>query len=843
GNQINPDIALTESGSYVVAWVGESDYALNGVCARFYPGGAAQAKQVQIAGRKGIRCWDVDVQINEATGLVWISWIQGSTTREGADTVCGVYYDVNGKQLSDVFTVAQNGDQSVEAFDVESVMMRDDTLQYVVAWSVVDPDTLTREVYQRVFVAQKNSNGRYVAVEKLAKTRVNETTTRGQYSPQIAMVDDDGAAHGKYYVVWVSDQTQGNQAGADIYARAYNIADGSSAEFLGTTGEARVNATTMHRQYMPSVDANSDGVGFTWTSYDAEEFNYDSDLREDRHDDGVCVRVFNNAGQPVNVADEAYARGEVVGADQGEFVINSTSAGNQDMSSIAMFAWEDVGGEQPAPKFVVAWRGPNEFAGYALEDTEEGGTTGGNDNDNNNNNENESAAGYMGPYSVFHKLISSGASYSETGDPAVTAKTERFTSNAANESGSDGFYRPVDGGELVAAAGSVASTKLNLTGTTGDDQIVVETNASGVATIKINGKTQTVPTGTTAIVIDGLGGNDSIVYKSAASNTVQVDATNGTVYVNGAISVLATNLESALVDGGGNLVINATEAGDYVELSATSAKATSASGFELTAANFATVSAVGGGKASAALVGSDGDDVVSATATTVATTGVELKKFANVRIDGGAGNDVATIEGATALNASENAVVASTANSTIVAFGFETVNAKGVGVATANVYGSRGDDSLLADATKTEMVYATGAILTTSGFNTTNVFGNGGADRASLFAGSGTSVFDGRANQATLSNGSFARKLNGFSNVAVFGSEEGKLIANLYDTIGDDAFALAQDSATMDVDGANLYSILAADQVKIKREAGRGDDSIEEADALDYLFSTENWDF
>ncbi|MBQ9128483.1 MAG: trypsin-like serine protease, partial [Thermoguttaceae bacterium] len=59
GNQIDPDIALTESGSYVVAWVGESDDALNGVCARFYPGGAAQAKQIQIAGRKGIRCWDV----------------------------------------------------------------------------------------------------------------------------------------------------------------------------------------------------------------------------------------------------------------------------------------------------------------------------------------------------------------------------------------------------------------------------------------------------------------------------------------------------------------------------------------------------------------------------------------------------------------------------------------------------------------------------------------------------------------------------------------------------------------------------------------------------------------
>ncbi len=833
GNQIHPDIALTESGSYVVAWVGESDDALNGVCARFYPGGAAQAKQVQIAGRKGIRCWNTDVQINEATGLVLITWIQGSTTREGADKVCGVYYDVNGEQKSEVFTVAENGDQSVESFDVESAMV-DGKLQYVVAWTVADPNTLTREVYQRSFVANY-VGGEYVVEEIAGKTRVNETTTRGQYTPQIAIVDETG----KYYVVWVSDQTQAN--GADIYARAYN-ADGSSASFLGTTGEALVNTTVAHRQHQPSVDANEDGVVFAWTSFDAEEFNYDSDLREDRHDDGICVRVFNDAGQPVNVANEKLALGAVVGSNDGEFVINGTTAGYQTDPSVAIFDWELVDGVL-APKFVVAWQGPNLNAGEAIED-EDGTTDSDSTNNNNNNDDNDEETGdaYIGPYSTFYKLISAGGSASQTGDATiVSSKSERFTAVAENNSGSNGFYRPLDSGEQVVAAESVSST-LKLTGTTGDDEIVVETTANGAVSVKINGKTQTVPTGTTAIVVDGLGGNDSLVCKATASNAVKVDATNGTVRVGGAISVTATNLETANIDGG-TLEISASAAGDYVELSAASAKATSANGFELTAANFATVSAVGGGKASASLIGSDGDDVVSATATTVATNGVELQNFASVRIDGGAGNDVATIDGATALNAAESVVVAATSGSTIVAFGFETVEAKGVGVATANVYGSRGDDSVLADASKTEMVYAAGTILRASGFNSTNVFGNGGADRASLFAGSGTNTFEGRATQATLSGSSFARNLNGFSNVAVFGSDEGKLLANLYDTFGDDAFALAQDSATMDVDGANLYSILAVDQVKIKREAGRGDDSIEAADALDYLFSTENWDF
>ncbi|MBR4833814.1 MAG: trypsin-like serine protease [Thermoguttaceae bacterium] len=841
GNQIHPDIALTEGGSYVVSWVGESEDALNGVCARFYPGGAAQPKQVQIAGRKGIRCWNTDVQINEATGLVLITWIQGSTTREGADKVCGVYYDVNGEQKSEVFTVAENGDQSVESFDVESAMV-DGKLQYVVAWTVADPDTLTREVYQRAFVANY-VGGEYVVEEIAGKTRVNENTTRGQYTPQIAIVDE-GPDAGKYYVVWVSDQTQAN--GADIYARAYN-ADGSAASFLGKTGEALVNTTVAHRQHQPSVDANEYGVVFAWTSFDAEEFNYDPDLREDRHDDGICVRVFNAAGQPVNVANDRLALGAVVGSNEGEFVLNGTTAGYQTAPSVAIFDWELVDGVY-APKFVVAWQGPNLNAGEAIEDEE--GTTNNNNNanhNNNNKNNNGENAGdaYIGPYSTFYKLISAGGSASQTGDATiVSSKSERFTADVSKDSGSNGFYRPVDSGELVLAAGSGVSSTLKLNGTSGDDEIVVETAANGVATIKINGKTQTVPTGTTAIVVDGLGGNDSIVYKSASANDVAVDATNGAVRIFGSVSFAATNVESATLNGaGGTLSVSATANGDYVELGAGSAKATSAKGFELNAEGFANVSALGGGVAAATLVGTSGDDVVSATASTVATTGVELKNFASVRIDGGAGDDVAKIDGATSLNASENAVVASTASSTIVAFGFETVEAKGVGSATANVYGSRGDDSVLADAAKTEMVYAAGTVLRASGFDTTNVFGNGGADRASLFAGSGLNTFEGRATQASLTGGSFARNLNGFSNVAVFGSDEGKLIANLYDTFGDDAFALAQDSATMDVDGANLYSILAVDQVKVKREAGRGDDSIEEADALDYLFSTENWDF
>ncbi|MBR5244176.1 MAG: trypsin-like serine protease, partial [Thermoguttaceae bacterium] len=357
GNQIQPDVAMTENGSYVVAWVGESANALNGVCARFYGGG--KENQIQIAGRKGIRCWDVDVQINEETGLVLISWLQGSTTNEGADQVCGVYYDIYGVKRSEVFTIAENADRSVESFDVQGVRIHN-KLHYVVVWSAGDKSTLTSEIYQRSFVASYVA-GEYV-VEYGQTTRVNETTTNGPYTPQIAMVDS-GDDVGKYYVVWVSDQTQSN--GADIYARAYHV-DGGSLSFLGTTGEALVNTTTAHRQYLPSVDANSDGLIVAWASYDVEEYNYSQEDRVDQHDDGIAVRVFNSEGLPVNVANDKLSRGEVVGMNEGEFVINSTTAGYQSVPSVSMFDWEETA-TALAPKFVVAWQGPNPKAGEPIE--------------------------------------------------------------------------------------------------------------------------------------------------------------------------------------------------------------------------------------------------------------------------------------------------------------------------------------------------------------------------------------------------------------------------------------------------------------------------------------------
>ena len=295
GNQIAPDIALTEGGSFVVAWIGESSEALNGVCARFYPGGKAQKQQIQVAGTKGMRCWDVDVSINEENGLVLITWVQGSKDGDTqADELYGRFYDLNGNAKGAAFKIQSQIDgYSVQEFDVAAVSVGD-SMNYVCVWKMYNAKSRTYDIYQKVITAT-DYNGSYYATGT-GVTLVNQTTAYGQYSPQICSNKDTG----EYFITWVSDHVQAN--GADIYIRRFD-AYGNPMTFLGTTDEALVNTYVKHVQGAPDVACNNDGVVIVWESYDAEEYNYnpDPESKTDLHDYGVACRVFNYAGEPVYV--------------------------------------------------------------------------------------------------------------------------------------------------------------------------------------------------------------------------------------------------------------------------------------------------------------------------------------------------------------------------------------------------------------------------------------------------------------------------------------------------------------------------------------------------------------
>ena len=68
------------------------------------------------------------------------------------------------------------------------------------------------------------------------------------------------------------------------------------------------------------------------------------------------------------------------------------------------------------------------------------------------------------------------------------------------------------------------------------------------------------------------------------------------------------------------------------------------------------------------------------------------------------------------------------------------------------------------------------------------------------------------------------------------------MTAKLHDTARADAFAAFGDTTTLDVEGANLYSVIAANQVEIKRDYRGADDTLDVETSLDFALLAD-WDF
>ena len=552
GNQIDPDIDMTESGSYVVVWNGESEDALNGVCARFYPGGKPQKAQVQIAGERGTRCWDPDVCINESTGLVLITWLQGSKDNPNkSDEMYGRFYDLNGNAKGAAFKIiSEQETMSIESFDVGSVVVNGQ-IKYVLVWEAYVERTKSFEVFQKTVTARENQG--FYSVLNGTISQVNQSIYRGQYDPQIATNQDNG----EYYITWVSDHNSAN--GADIYARRYD-GNGVPIPFMGTTNEVIVNTIVKNVQGAPSVSCNNDGVVFAWESYDAEEFNYDSSsgVKIERHDYGVAARVFNSAGYPVYIDGYVYEvidgirqvvprkLGQQLKLDEGEFIVNTTTAGNQFAPSVSIFPW-DVSSESDSlvPRFVVAWAGPNKNAGTEIvmdESLTGGGGTGGAGatGGTGGTGATDAATGYIGPYSVFYKYVATNTATAANSEITINSKTSRYSTDSSTAT-SNGFYRPIETlVETVAAirrdaldVGATANNKTVLTvnGTDGDDVVVVTTANGKIAAITVNGVKTDVDASVEAVYFDGLGGNDSVVYNATGKESASVDLRFGTTLV------------------------------------------------------------------------------------------------------------------------------------------------------------------------------------------------------------------------------------------------------------------------------------------------------------------------
>ena len=136
---------------------------------------------------------------------------------------------------------------------------------------------------------------------------VNTYTTNAQENPSIALDAD-----GDFVITWTSSEQDGS--GGGIYAQRY-LADGTPAG-----NEFRVNANASNNQSKPDIALDADGdFVITWTS-----------SAQDGSGDGIYAQRFT-------------ADGTTAGS---EFLVNTVTSMDQSNSSIAM----DADGD-----FVITW--------------------------------------------------------------------------------------------------------------------------------------------------------------------------------------------------------------------------------------------------------------------------------------------------------------------------------------------------------------------------------------------------------------------------------------------------------------------------------------------------------
>jgi len=173
----------------------------------------------------------------------------------------------------------------------------------LVAWDSVGQDGSQLGVVARVY----DPHG----VPKTAELQVNTYTTGQQQLPAIAC-----RPNCDFVVAWQSNQ-DGDSDG--IFGQRFNE-DG-----VAQGGEFAVNTFTTSTQEAPAVDMDSAGnFVIVWMSFAGDGSGF-----------GISGQRFNTAGAPLG----------------GEFVVNTTTSGNQMYPSVAMA----LGGE-----FVVVWQSPDQ---------------------------------------------------------------------------------------------------------------------------------------------------------------------------------------------------------------------------------------------------------------------------------------------------------------------------------------------------------------------------------------------------------------------------------------------------------------------------------------------------
>ena len=368
GDQVNPDVAVANNGSFVVTWSSGDGDSYGIFARRFAADGAPLGNVIQVNNTPDGEQGFSQVATNDATGTFVVVWASNGQDGSGWG-VYGQRFAADGTKQGDEFRV---NSETLYDQDHPGVAM-DETGDFVVVWQSFGQEGWDLDVRAQRYAADGASQG--------DEFRVNTYAGSSQQNPVVVM-----DAAGDFVVVWESYGQDGS--GTGVYAQRYAadgaargeefrvnshtdgsqasaaVAMGAAGDFVVTWhgysqdwgwgvyaqryaadgvaqgGEFRVNTDAVY--YPQTAIAEGAGGGFS-IAWDAYGSGSDRDIHGQLYGEGLTepdlipVRVTApagaNLGQTITVSAEIRNQG---GADAGPF------SGQYDLSTDKVFTRSDT---------------------------------------------------------------------------------------------------------------------------------------------------------------------------------------------------------------------------------------------------------------------------------------------------------------------------------------------------------------------------------------------------------------------------------------------------------------------------------------------------------------------
>jgi hypothetical protein len=300
GNQLGAGVVVNDDGSFIVTWTDGSpnqageDYLSYGVYARRYDSaGNSIGNQFRINQITTGDQFDSSIAINTDGDFV-VSWTSNNLNTNGKDIFVRRF---NKDGTPKDKAIGKDNDILTNTFttndQLHSSVAIDSSGNFVVVWESSGQDGSGTGIYGQRFNADGSKNG--------SEFSINVITTNDQLYPSVSM-----DAKGNFVVTWTSNT--GVAYGSDIYARRYDSTGKAldAQEFLVNSQNRADN-----QQYSQVKLLNSGNFIITWTGPDASAT-------------GIYGRLYSfTTGAPL------------AGSDGDEFLVNTTTDGNQRFSDIA----------------------------------------------------------------------------------------------------------------------------------------------------------------------------------------------------------------------------------------------------------------------------------------------------------------------------------------------------------------------------------------------------------------------------------------------------------------------------------------------------------------------------